>query len=200
MKKVNTRTIVYTGILLALQEILCFSPIGNIRTPIVSITISHIAILISSIALGLTPGVILAIVFGLTSMFMALTQPTGILDIFFVNPLVSILPRLFIPIFTYYSFLFMNKFIQRHTLSQNHNKILILPIIVSVTAGNLTNTFLTYASIYIFYAKKIMHTYHKSALNLIVSSIAMTTMIKCVFVLVIVVPVTTLLLKYQQDK
>ncbi|OJF75907.1 MAG: hypothetical protein BKP49_10230 [Treponema sp. CETP13] len=59
-----------------------------------SITVLHVPVILACIMLGFSSGVTTGLIFGLTSLIMAATMPTGPIDPFFVNPLISVLPRL----------------------------------------------------------------------------------------------------------
>ncbi|GAB1455333.1 ECF transporter S component [Spirochaetota bacterium] len=61
-----------------------------------SLTIMHIPVIIAAVLEGPIAGTVVGLVFGVTSLIKAATAPVGPLDPLFANPLVSILPRLFI--------------------------------------------------------------------------------------------------------
>lgn len=67
--------------------------IGIIQIGPVSFTILHIPVIIASIIYGIKGGMIIGLVFGITSWFVAITRAFTPLDLMFVNPLISILPR-----------------------------------------------------------------------------------------------------------
>ena len=58
-----------------------------------AITIIQIPVILCAMLCGWLPGMISGIIFGLFSLIVAATAPTGALDPFFVNPLISVLPR-----------------------------------------------------------------------------------------------------------
>lgn len=75
--------------------VMAFVPmLGFIQIGAVSLTIIHIPVLIGGIFGGRKVAVSLATVFGLMSLIIALTRPTGPIDLVFQNPLVSVLPRI----------------------------------------------------------------------------------------------------------
>ena len=92
----STRKLVVTAMLVALVLILVFSGLGFIPFLVFAITLYHIPVIIAAQAEGWTTGLIVAFMFGATSLYKALTAPAGLYDPLFVNPLVSILPRLLI--------------------------------------------------------------------------------------------------------
>lgn len=86
-----------TALLTALMLVLSYTPLGFIPIGAISITIVHLPVLIGLMVQGLPTGLFLGALFGLISLMRSLT-PTGLLDPFFLNPLISVLPRLFIPL------------------------------------------------------------------------------------------------------
>ena len=91
-----------TGAFGALVVILGITRLGFITvSPVISFTIMHVPVILVTLIAGLFPGMGVAFIFGLFSLIQAALNPTGILDPFFVNPFISIVPRLFIPIVTW---------------------------------------------------------------------------------------------------
>ena len=62
--------------------------------PAVSFTIMHIPVLVGAFLFGWRGGLYYGFLFGFLSFWQASANPTGILDPFFQNPLISITPRL----------------------------------------------------------------------------------------------------------
>jgi uncharacterized membrane protein len=86
------------AMLTALIIILVYTPLGMITIGPISTTFAHIPVIIGLLAEGPLVGLILAFVFGLASMIRAYIAPTGILSLFFQDPLVAILPRMLFPL------------------------------------------------------------------------------------------------------
>ncbi len=87
---VSTRTIVVSGLLAAIQILLGLTGLGFIPLPTgVNATILHIPAIIAGVLEGPIAGVAVGLIFGLFS-FLRATNPA------FADPLVAILPRLFI--------------------------------------------------------------------------------------------------------
>lgn len=83
------------AMLIALTIILGVIPnIGIIQIGPVSLTILHIPVIIAALLFQVRGGSIVGLVFGLTSWFVASTRAVTPIDLLFVNPLVSVLPRL----------------------------------------------------------------------------------------------------------
>lgn len=107
--KNNTRDIAILGLFIALMAVLAFVPnIGFIPTPIGAISLVHLPVIVGTLVLGFKKGMILSLAFGIFSFIRAFT-PMGIADVAFQNPLVSILPRLFIAPATYGVYKLMQK-------------------------------------------------------------------------------------------
>jgi len=97
MSQERTRKIVITGVMGAISAFLGITRWGYL--PAIgptSITIMHIPVIIGAVLEGPIVGVGIGLIFGLTSMLQAAIAPIQILDPLFVNPLLSVLPRLLI--------------------------------------------------------------------------------------------------------
>lgn len=89
-----TRKIAFIGVLGALTVLLGSTPIGLIPTPWgLNVTILHIPTILGALLLGPIGGVGIGAIFGISSMVRAISNPVG-LSVMFVNPLISILPRI----------------------------------------------------------------------------------------------------------
>ena len=81
MNKNNTLKLTQMALLIAIQLILSFTPLGFIILPgLVSITIMHIPVIVGGIVMGPLYGGILGLVFGLLSMYKATTAATSVVD------------------------------------------------------------------------------------------------------------------------
>jgi uncharacterized membrane protein len=96
MPQERTRKIVITGILGALSIFLALTPLGFWSWGPVSATILHVPVIIGAVIEGPVVGLVVGLIFGVFSMIRAATAPNGPLDPAFTNPLISVLPRLFI--------------------------------------------------------------------------------------------------------
>ena len=97
MKKLKTKDIVVVALLFAIMMILNWTPLGMIPIGPISATTIHIPVVIGSIVFGYKIGGVLGLLFGLISFFNALTSPTAA-SFIFINPLISIIPRIFVGI------------------------------------------------------------------------------------------------------
>ena len=180
---------VATAMMITLTIILATTPLGTIRLPLVSVTIAHAPVLIATILLGLYPGLWVALSFGLLSLFLAITTPTSLMSPFFMNPLVSIFPRILIPVTAYFAYKISCK------IFTSKKKKEIISIGISIIVGNLTNTFGVYLMIYLIYAQEILEKTGKSAISLILVAMSTSTTIKCLFLVLVLVPLIKILQK-----
>lgn len=96
MPQDRTRKIVVAGVLSAIAVFLSVTPLGFIPWGGASLTIIQIPVILGAILEGPVVGLVIGFMFGASSMLRAAIAPNGVLDPAFTNPLISILPRLFI--------------------------------------------------------------------------------------------------------
>ena len=88
-----------TGAFSALVIVLGITRLGFITLgAAASITILHIPVILICMLAGLPEGLFVGLVFGSLSLIQAAMSPSGVLDPFFVNPLISVLPRMLIAV------------------------------------------------------------------------------------------------------
>lgn len=130
MPQDRTRKLVITGVLGAIAILLGITRWGFIPWfGGVSLTIMHVPVIIAAVLEGPIVGIGVGLIFGIFSMIQAAVAPNGPSDIWFTNPLLSVLPRLFIGPVAY----FVWKIFQ---------KIPVVGLIAAGVAGSLTNTIL----------------------------------------------------------
>lgn len=101
MKKVNTRQLAATGLLGAITIVLGLTPLGFIPVGPTRATIMHVPVIIGSILYGPTVGGTVGLIFGCFSLFQNIVNPTPV-SFVFLNPLISVLPRVLVGVVTYY--------------------------------------------------------------------------------------------------
>jgi uncharacterized membrane protein len=95
--KLSVRQIVVAAVMSAIAIFLGVTRLGFIPFVLgVAITIMHVPVIIGAVLEGAMVGTIIGALFGIFSLIWAFIAPTGPGDLYFQNPLVSILPRLFI--------------------------------------------------------------------------------------------------------
>ena len=91
----KTRDLTLNALFMSITIVMALVPnLGMIHLGVVSITIMHIPVIIAGLVLGMRGALINATAFGISSMVISAIRPVGPLDVFFVNPLVSVLPRI----------------------------------------------------------------------------------------------------------
>jgi uncharacterized membrane protein len=88
--------IAVTAALSAIILVLQITGLGFIPFPVASLTIMHVPVIIAAILEGPLCGLFTGFLFGIFTIIRAATAPATPLDAVFVNPLISVLPRLFI--------------------------------------------------------------------------------------------------------
>lgn len=95
MRNEKIRKITVDAMFLAIMTIMTFVPyIGFIPLGPISITLMHVIVLVGAAYGGTLRGMLYGFFFGILSLLKAAISPAGILDPYFVNPLVSVLPRM----------------------------------------------------------------------------------------------------------
>ncbi len=96
MKNENVKSIARNALIVAVIAIMSFVPyVGYIGIPAVGISITtiHLAVLIFAWMFGWKEGLVSGLAFGIFSLIKAATMPNSPIDVYFVNPLISVLPR-----------------------------------------------------------------------------------------------------------
>lgn len=110
MPQDRTRKIAVAGILSAISILLGVTRWGFIPWfGGVSITIMHVPVIIGAILEGPIVGMVIGLIFGVFSLLQAAMAPTGPIDVFFTNPLVSVLPRMLIGPVTWFVYKCLKK-------------------------------------------------------------------------------------------
>lgn len=93
----KTKGLVVTALMAAIAVVLGWTHWGFIPWfGGVSLTIMHVPAILAAIIIGPFSGIVVGLVFGIFSMIQAGIAPTGPTDVWFTNPILSILPRLWI--------------------------------------------------------------------------------------------------------
>jgi uncharacterized membrane protein len=103
---VKTQELILVSLFSAIILILAMVPnVGLISFGAVAITIIHIPVLIGAMTLKRVSSVlVLGLLFGLGSLFAALTRGSTPIDLAFINPLISVLPRILFALIAFYIF------------------------------------------------------------------------------------------------
>lgn len=137
----DLRKIVIIGLLSAITVVLSLTPLGYIPIPPINPTIMHIPVIVGAILEGPLVGAMLGLIFGITSFFKAITQPT-VVSFPFLNPLISVLPRIIIGLTSYYVYNILKIKSQA------------IRIGVATFIGSITNTIGVLGAIYLIYLER----------------------------------------------
>ena len=85
----------------------------------------------------------------------ALIWPLSPIDPLFINPLVSIVPRMFIGVVAYYVYTLITKLLKLLTKKDKNTAIVAASSATAGAFGMITNTALVMTALYVFYAQKI---------------------------------------------
>lgn len=175
-RRQSIQRITRLGILMGLIILMTFIPnIGYIQTGLFSITTIHIPVLIGAALMGPIGGLVLGLTWGLTSYFYALTLGT-IEAMIFLNPMVSIVPRVLVGLIVSYTTLALDKV--------NVNEVLKYGLVAGI--GTLSNTILVLSSIFIFASEGVLS--FNQAFSTIITIIISTNGLLELFAAVIIVP------------
>lgn len=123
--RLTTRKIVVAGMLGAVSIILGLSGLGLIPvpTPAGAVTIMHIPAILGGVLEGPVVGLLIGLIFGISSFLRAT-------NVLFADPIIALLPRMFIGVTAYFTYLGFRK---------NHTGV---GLIIAGIVGTVTNTVL----------------------------------------------------------
>lgn len=149
----NTKSLALLGVLLAIEMVLNFTPLGLIPLGFMNATTLHIPVIIGAIFLGPIGGGILGASFGVLSVITNTIRPNITSFVFspfitisntsgnFTSLITAIVPRILIGVVSYYVYKWISK--------KCKNKVTAYAL--AALAGSLTNTILVMGSIYVFF-------------------------------------------------
>lgn len=130
MKRKEIQNLTLSTVFAAIILVMTFVPqVGYITIGTMALTLIHIPVLIGAFLLPKKYTVMLGFIFGIGSLIRAATTPTGILDPAFVNPLVSVLPRMVFAIAASYIFDLFKWF----NIKVKHSEIYIFGFVTLIT-------------------------------------------------------------------
>jgi Predicted membrane protein len=151
----KTKKITFLSLLIAIEIILMFTPLGYIPIGPIRATTLHIPVITAGIILGIKEGAILGFVFGLSSLIMNTISPTGTSFVF--SPFVTVaeikgnlasiaiafIPRILLGVVSGLVF----KILTTKTKQKKET----IAVIIASLCGALTNTILVLSGIYLFF-------------------------------------------------
>ena len=137
------RKLVIIAMLSSISIFLGVSGLGFIRLPAFSLTIMHLPVIIGAILEGPIVGASVGLMFGLFSMYQALTAP-NVTSFLFLNPLIALVPRILIGLVAYYVYKFLVITLKKPKIS----------IGISAILATFTNTVGVLGLTYILYLEE----------------------------------------------
>ena len=174
----NTTLAIFIAIIL-LQDFVPF--FGNIPLGPLSITTLHVTVIIAAIVLGPVDGAIIGGIWGLLTWVRAFVAPSSPLaPLVFVNPLVSVVPRIMIG-----TFILMCRLVKAKYIAA----------VSAAIVGTLTNTGLVLGFIYLFYrTPAVAQTYGVNVNHLLIAleTVMATNGLAELILAIIIVPMVAL--------
>ncbi len=145
------RRMVVTAMLGAITALLAFTPVGMITLPppFPAVTLVHIPVIVAALVEGPWVGVPVGLIFGLCSLIRAWGSGMVGLTLFFRNPLVSVLPRLIIPLAAWAAYALWRRIFKADGALDK------LGVGVAAVVGTLTNTVLCLGAIVVLYGSEL---------------------------------------------
>jgi uncharacterized membrane protein len=142
--KFSVRSLVISGVLGALTIVLGITHIGLIPWfGGASLTFMHVPVILAGVLAGPVAGMAVGLIFGVFSLIQAAIGPLGPFDPFFVNPLVSVLPRMLIGL--------VSGLLYTAVAGKKENAARVsVGTGVAALAGSLTNTLLVLSALKLF--------------------------------------------------
>ena len=146
---------VLLGTFIAIELILVFSGIGYIPLGFMNATIIHIPVILGALLLGPKEGLILGLVFGLTSIFNNTFKPNITSFVFspfysvgeargnFWSIVIAIFPRMMIGLSSYYTYKILSLKIKSKGITY----------FIAGVVGSITNTILVMGGIFLFFGQ-----------------------------------------------
>ena len=141
------RQMVIAAMLSAIVAVLTFTPIGMIPLPppLPNATTVHLPVLVAALVEGPVVGLIVGAVFGICSFIHAWETGMVGLTLFFRNPVVSVLPRLIVPLAAFGVWYLWRRLVRQNAVTDKAGAAL------AAVAGTVTNTVLCLGLIALIY-------------------------------------------------
>ena len=147
----STRRIVVTAMLAAITVLLAFTPVGMIPMPppLPAVTLVHLPVIIAALLEGPVVGVSIGFVFGISSLIRAWSSGAVGLTLFFRNPLVSVVPRILIPLVVWGIYMLLSRLFQKTKIADKAISA------IAAATGAVTNTVLCLGMIALLYGTEL---------------------------------------------
>lgn len=178
----NTRKLTFLGVMLALT--IAFVAITAIPTAAATMAwFIFIPTIVTSIVMGPKAGALMGFCAGVTTLLRSVLAPLSPFDVFFINPLVSVLPRIFIGVVPYLVYKLFSAILGR---SSNGEKVAIL---VAGASGAITNTALVMTALYLVFVQEIVDLVGIPFKTLLISIITTNAVTEALIAAILTLPV-----------
>ncbi|MFH1880938.1 MAG: ECF transporter S component [Bacillota bacterium] len=150
------RRIVVTAMLAAITVLLAFTPVGMIPMPppLPAVTLVHLPVIVAVLLEGPVVGVSIGFVFGISSLIRAWSSAAVGLTLFFRNPLVSVVPRMLIPLAVWGIYILLSSLFRKTKIADKAISA------VAAAMGAVTNTVLCLGMIILLYGQDLTEIVH----------------------------------------
>ncbi len=147
----SVRRIVVTAMLAAITVLLAFTPVGMIPMPppLPAVTLVHLPVIIAVLIEGPVVGISIGFVFGISSLIRAWSSAAVGLTLFFRNPLVSVVPRMLIPLVVWGVYQLLSHLFRKTKIADKAISA------VAAALGAVTNTVLCLGMIVLLYGNDL---------------------------------------------
>ena len=179
----NTRKLTFLGVMLALTIV--FVAITAIPSPTATTMawFMFIPTIVTSIVMGPKAGALMGFCAGTATLMRALLAPLTPFDVFFLNPLVSILPRIFVGVVPYFIYTPLNAVLKK---TSNGDKFAIL---AAGSSGAITNTALVMTSLSLIFVQEIIDLVGVPFKTLLISIITTSSITEALIAAILTLPV-----------
>lgn len=189
----NLRDLTLLGVMTAIILVMFAVPgLGFIPVGPINATIIHIPVIILAIVKGPKMGAIIGAIFGIASMLNSILRPT-ITSFIFINPVVSVIPRIAIGIIVGY----VSKIVYS---KENISK---LNIAISSGIGSLVNTIGVLSLIYFIYGQQFMEATSRSgqsALKVLLGLALTNGVVEMILSIIISTPIALALIRIEKRR
>ena len=185
----TTRRMVTTAMFSAITALLAFTPLGMIQLPppLPAVTLVHIPVILAALVETSAVGLTVGLVFGVCSLIRAWESSMLGLTLFFRNPLVSVLPRLIVPLAAAAVYFLWRKYIRQNAVTAKAG------VALAAVSGAVTNTVCCLGMLLLLYGndlnEMIQGMHAGTALNWLVVVVGIPNGITEAIVAAVLVPV-----------
>lgn len=188
-KVLSTKKIATIGMLSAICILLGVTRLGFIPINAVEATIMHLPVIAAGILEGPIVGGIVGLIFGVFSMYQAMSMPS-IVATAFLNPLVSVVPRILIGIVSYYLYVALKKYFKKGS------------IVFASFVGSYTNTIGVIGAIYLLHPEVLGITPGQSMSDMgkiLLASMGIGSVFEAILACLIVTPIVVAIQKIRKN-